>query len=36
MRLLIRIWTQMRDGWRWFRQADPDEKKEAFFRYWPG
>jgi hypothetical protein len=26
MRLLRYIWTKMRDNWRHFRQADPEEK----------
>jgi hypothetical protein len=35
IRLARYIYTNMRDGWRWFRRADREEKIEAWIRYWP-
>jgi hypothetical protein len=31
MRLLGYIWRKMRDNWRWFLQADREEKARAFW-----
>jgi hypothetical protein len=32
MRLLLYVWTKMRDNWRWFRHADREEKAEIWRR----
>jgi hypothetical protein len=29
------VWPGLAGGWRWFGQASPEERKDAFWRYWP-
>jgi hypothetical protein len=35
MRALRYVWTNLRGGWAWFRDASPQERKEAWWRYFP-
>ncbi len=35
IRFVRYIWTNLSGGWAWFRNASPQERKEAWWRYWP-